>query len=72
MRTAFWSDSAAAHRALARAAGLRLAESTLRHLIDVDDAEVLRGVADHVGPSTAAVLKELTRSKAWPVRTPQG
>lgn len=66
MRTAFGPDSAAAHAALARASGLRLAEPALRHLIDVDDAEALRVVAADLGPATAAVLAELTQSGAWP------
>ncbi len=60
MPVAFGPDSAAAHRSLAREAGLALAEPPLPAIaIDVDTPEDLRAVAARAGPATTAVLARL-------------
>ena len=60
MPSAFGPDSAAAHRRLAREAGLVLAEPPLLAIaIDVDTPDDLRTVAACAGPVTAAVLARL-------------
>jgi 2-phospho-L-lactate guanylyltransferase len=63
IRLAFGPDSAAAHRRLARQAGLVLAEPPLPAIaIDIDTLDDLRSVAPHAGPATTAALEQLKGS----------
>lgn len=65
----FGEQSAAAHRAAARAAGVTLRELHPASLAaDIDTPEDLAAVRDRVGPATRAVLATLV--PGWPPVTP--